>query len=87
MFYIAEKKGYFERISRFMVFIFILLFGSFIGTVFEIGEYIVDVIFKTVNQGSIADNNIDMICNILGAALAGVFVIYPKWKDTAKSKR
>ncbi len=78
---IAKKEGYFHRISRLMVFIFILLFGSFIGTVFEIGEYISDVVLKTANQGSIADNNIDMICNILGGALAGLFEVYRK-KET-----
>lgn len=86
IFSIAEKEGYFERISRFMIFIFVLLFGSFLGTVFEIGEFIIDVIFKTVNQSSIADNNIDMICNILGAALAGIFLVYPKRIKPATSE-
>ncbi|MDF2985786.1 MAG: hypothetical protein K0R50_1296 [Eubacterium sp.] len=78
IFSIAEKEGHFERIPRHMVFIFILLLGSFLGTVFEIGEYLLDVIFKTENQSSIADNNIDMICDILGATFAGIFTIYSK---------
>lgn len=78
LFSIAEKEGYFKCISKFMIFMFVLLLGSFIGTVFEIGEYIADVVLKTVNQGSLADNNIDMICNIAGAALGGIFILNRK---------
>lgn len=85
-FFIAEKKGYFTGITNFMTFIFILLSGSFLGTVFEIGEYIFDLVFKTVNQGGVADNNIDLMCNILGAALAGLFVVYPKSRDISRSE-
>lgn len=71
---IAEKEGFFNGITEKKVFIFVLLFGSFIGTVFEIAEFIADVLFKTKNQNSIADNNIDMLCNILGSILAGFII-------------
>ncbi len=78
IFLIVERQGHFQLIPRYLVFIFVLLLGSFLGTVFEIAEFLVDIIFKTVNQSSNADTNIDMICDILGAALAGIFAVSSK---------
>lgn len=78
IFFIAEKKGYFQGLRRSLIFIFLLLLGTFIGTIFEIGEFICDLIFKTVNQNSLIDINLDIICNMLGAALAGIFVVRQK---------
>lgn len=82
IFTIAENKGYLKKLERPIVFILILFLGTFLGTMFEIGEYICDVIFKTKNQGSLADTNLDMICNTLGAALAGFWGISEKKKKT-----
>lgn len=78
IFSIADKKGYFQGLKRSFIFIFILLLGNFIGTIFEIGEFICDLIFKTVNQNGLIDTNLNIICNMLGAALAGIFVVHQK---------
>ncbi|MCX7923081.1 MAG: hypothetical protein N3B21_13885 [Clostridia bacterium] len=86
IFLITEKEGFFIKLSRFMVLMFVLFLGSFLGTVFEIGEFIIDVIFKTLNQNGVADNNIDMICNITGAFMAGIYAIYPKKRPVVSNK-
>jgi VanZ family protein len=78
IFSIAEKKGCFQGIRRSLIFIFILFLGNFIGTIFEIGEFICDLIFKSTNQNGNVDTNVDMICNMLGAALAGIYIICRK---------
>lgn len=78
IFSIAEKTGSPLRLGRAFIFIYILLLGSFLGTMFEIGEFICDVIFETVNQSDLIDTNLDMICNTLGAAIAGTFIVFKK---------
>ena len=81
IFSIAEKKGYLIGLGRIFIFIYILLLGSFLGTMFEIGEFICDLIFKTVHQSDLIDTNLDMICNTLGAAIAGTFVVFQKYSS------
>lgn len=59
-----------------VIFIFILSLGVFIGVVFELLEFCFDSIFKTNNQSGLIDTNFDLIFDILGAALAGIVVLY-----------
>jgi VanZ family protein len=80
IFSIPLTKGYFQGTKRSFIFIFIFLIGVFIGTFFEIGEFICDLIFKTTNQKGLIDTDLDMISNMLGGALGGIFVACQKHK-------
>lgn len=71
----ASSKGRIQNMKKSFAFVFLLLLGSFMGTAFELAEFICDVIFKTVNQNGLTDTNVDMIGNILGAALAGILAV------------
>ncbi len=75
IFSIFLGKGHFKGVSKTFIFISILLIGSFIGTMFEIGEFICDQIFQMKNQNGLVDTDLDMICNTVGAAIAGIFVL------------
>ena len=59
-----------------VIFIFVMALGALIGVVFELCEFIVDMIFKTRNQSGLIDTDVDLIFNIIGAILAGSFVLW-----------
>ncbi|MCX7922010.1 MAG: hypothetical protein N3B21_08375 [Clostridia bacterium] len=69
--------------SRLLNFILITSLGTFLGTMYEIMEFLVDIVIKTVNQPTLVDTNLDMILDVLGAAAAGVFILY---KNSFKGK-
>ncbi|MTI66158.1 MAG: hypothetical protein FH753_06095 [Firmicutes bacterium] len=58
-------------------FIFITIFnlGVTFGVIFEIIEFILDIFYKSTNQKSLYDTNLDLIFNFLGSALAGIYVL------------
>ena len=74
IFSIPLTKGYFQGARDTFIFIFILFIGTLIGVINEIGEFLCDLIFKTTNQNGLIDTDLDMICNMLGGSLAGIFV-------------
>jgi hypothetical protein len=59
--------------SKFYTFLIITSLGISIGTLFEIFEFALDVIFDTTNQPGLRDTNLDMIFNSIGAVLAGIW--------------
>ncbi|MEJ8554732.1 hypothetical protein [Tepidibacter sp. Z1-5] len=64
-----------EFFSKSKIFNFILLvcIGTSIGVLLENLEFILDIVFKTKNQHSLVDTNLDLIFNIFGATLAGIW--------------
>jgi hypothetical protein len=59
-----------------VIFVFVVALGALIGVVFELYEFTVDMIFKTKNQHGLIDTDVDLIFDIIGAILAGSFVLY-----------
>lgn len=66
-----------EFFSKSKIFYFVLLIsiGTTIGVFLENLEFILDIILKTKNQHSLLDTNLDLIFNIFGASLAGIWSI------------
>ena len=66
--------------SKSKIFIFILLISIGItgGVFLENLEFILDIIFKTKNQHSLLDTNLDLIFNTFGAVIAGVLGMFSK---------
>lgn len=58
--------------SSLWVFIVVSLSGITIGTLFEIAEFILDITLKTQSQKGLLDTNLDLICDVVGALLAGL---------------
>jgi len=59
--------------SKIFNFILLISIGTTIGVFLENLEFILDIIFKTKNQHSLVDTNLDLIFNIFGATLAGIW--------------
>lgn len=57
---------------------FIVSWGVFLGVIFELIEFILDLIFKTKNQSGLVDTNVDLIFDILGALVASGIIVYFK---------
>ena len=70
--------------SRMFTFTFIVLLGINGGTFFEILEFILDIIFNTNNQHGLLDTNLDIIFNIVGSILSGVFMVIEISLDNKK---
>lgn len=49
--------------------------GVTFGVIFEILEFILDIFYKSTNQKSLYDTNLDLIFNFLGSFLAGIYVL------------
>lgn len=66
--------------SKSKIFIFILLISIGItgGVFLENLEFILDIIFKTKNQHSLLDTNLDLIFNTFGAVIAGILGMFSK---------
>lgn len=67
-----------QSYSQVSVFILVLALGISIGAVYEIGEFLGDLINNPVNksQPSLLDTNLDMIGDIIGAAIAAIHAVY-----------
>jgi hypothetical protein len=61
--------------SKLYTFIFITSLGVCLGVLFELIEFTLDILFKANNQRGLLDTNLDLIANVLGAILAGVFAV------------
>lgn len=59
--------------SKIFKFVLLISIGTTIGVFLENLEFILDIIFKTKNQHSLLDTNLDLIFNIFGASLAGIW--------------
>lgn len=58
-------------------FLFVVMLGISLGTLFEIAEFASDKISrKPKNQHGLADTDTDMIFNVIGALMAGVLALY-----------
>lgn len=71
---LIESTGSFVSKSKIFDFVFIVSIGMATGVVFEITEFICDIIFNIENQHGQLDTNLDIMCDTLGAVLAGFFV-------------
>ncbi|MEL7566389.1 MAG: hypothetical protein AAGU27_16110 [Dehalobacterium sp.] len=65
------------KTSRPVIFTFILvsLMGIWLGTFFELVEFSLDLIFKENNQNGLLDTDLDLLCDLIGALLAGFFAV------------
>ncbi|MCX7710700.1 MAG: hypothetical protein N2484_12740 [Clostridia bacterium] len=63
-------------VSRLYIFILLVSLGALVGVVMELMEYFSDVLFKTYNQFGLVDTNVDMIYDMLGGILAGLYCAY-----------
>jgi uncharacterized membrane protein YjdF len=75
-----------QRVFRFIV---VFSLGVSIGAIYEIGEFAADQWLKPVrpSQPSLWDTDLDLICDVLGAALAGIHIAYAHLLDHAKPGR
>lgn len=62
----------FPLITRFQYFIFVLILGMSIGAIFELIEFLLDVILKVKNQRDLVDTNLDMLFDLAGSVFAGL---------------
>lgn len=62
--------------SKFFRALVVFLIGNTLGAVFELGEAAGDSGKKTKNQKGLKDTNFDMLCNLIGASLSGVFAYF-----------
>lgn len=75
---ILEIKAGLQNLKKSFKFVFILLLGTFLGTIYEILEFLSDYFFETANQNGLVDTDVDMICDILGAVVAGIYAVRGK---------
>ncbi|MTI49581.1 hypothetical protein [Sporosalibacterium faouarense] len=61
--------------SKILTFIFVISIGITIGVFLEILEFGLDSIFNAHNQHGLLDTDLDMLSNILGSSVAGVYLI------------
>ena len=52
--------------------LFIVALGIAVGAVFETVEYFVDKTMPVKTQRGLKDTDVDLICDVIGAALAGI---------------
>lgn len=71
--------------SKVIAFIIIISIGITLGAFLENIEFALDKVMKTNNQHGMNDINYDLIFNVLGAALAGIFVMLSK-NDSPSTK-
>lgn len=57
---------------RLYVTLFIIALGLAISALFEIAEFIIDSIFNSQSQSGLKDTNVDLICGLIGAIIAGI---------------
>lgn len=60
--------------SKLHTFIFIFSLGVNLGVFFEIGEFALDMLFKSKHQHSLVDTNLDLIFNSIGAVISGMLI-------------
>ncbi|MCG8482996.1 MAG: hypothetical protein MJA31_06770 [Clostridia bacterium] len=75
---IIDSAAIFDSNSKIFIFILIVSIGITTSAILESVEFIFDIVFKTKNQHGLVDTNLDMICNALGAVLAGFWLLYRK---------
>lgn len=63
-----------ELKPKFFILFYVTLLGISFGCLFEILEFLLDILFDQDNQRGLLDTNLDMIANTLGALLAGYWV-------------
>jgi len=63
----------FYTITKILTFTFIALFGISAGAVFEIIEFLSDSFLNTNLQNGLFDTNVDMIADVIGSIIAGIF--------------
>jgi len=56
--------------------IFVVTLGISAGVFFEIMEFAQDSKSKTNHQKGLKDTDLDLICNVIGSCIAGVFAYY-----------
>ncbi|MFT9496703.1 hypothetical protein [Anaerosolibacter sp.] len=62
--------------SRIFIFIVVSSIGITAGVFFELIEFTLDISTDSKHQHGLIDTNLDLIFNILGAYIAGTWVIY-----------
>lgn len=74
IFYYAILFSVFGTFSKFKVptFLFITSVGVMLGVLFELIEFITDILLGTHHQDGLKDTNIDLIFDMLGSILAGL---------------
>lgn len=71
-------------VSRLFTFILVMALGLAIGTVYEISEFIGDLIGNPdhPSQPSLLDTDLDLIGDAIGAVIAGLHVIFQLFKSS-----
>lgn len=67
--------------SKIITVIMIISMGIALGVFLENIEFVLDIIMKTKNQHGLNDINLDLIFNVIGAGLAGIFITLRKKKS------
>ncbi|MBS4534748.1 hypothetical protein GOQ29_03860 [Clostridium sp. D2Q-14] len=60
--------------SKILISVFVFSIGITLGNLFEIFEFILDVILNKSNQHGLVDINLDLIFNSIGAFIAGIWI-------------
>lgn len=58
-----------------LAFLLVALLGVSLGTLFELIEFSLDLLFNAKTQYSLIDTDFDLLFDLLGAILAGVFTV------------
>lgn len=66
----------FKANSRGLIFIIVASLGISGGVFFEVIEFTLDELFNSNNQHGLIDTDLDIIFNIIGSILAGLFMSY-----------
>lgn len=81
--YVLVAQLLVKPVNRLFTFILVLSLGIAIGAVYEIGEFIGDQIGNPdyPSQPSLLDTDLDLIGDIIGAAFAGLHVVFRLFKS------
>ena len=58
-----------------LTFILVILLGIAMGTIFELMEFALDQFTNENNQRDLTDTDLDLLFDLIGALLAGIFVV------------
>ncbi|OPJ57295.1 hypothetical protein [Alkalithermobacter paradoxus] len=67
---------HFKSSNLLSLFIIVYSLGSSLGVMFEVFEYILDIVMKTKSQHGLDDTMLDLILNNLGSFLAALMYLY-----------
>lgn len=79
---LLEKVYFLKNSSKLFIFIFTFILGGFLGQMFEVLEYGIDVFTNSKSQHGLGDTMIDIILNDVGALAAALLSLNKHFFNT-----